>query len=101
LVDFETASGPLDWVIGVHGIRISFKDNGKHRSATYLPEISLEQGWTKEETLDSLMHKAGYYGKSGGWESVDDFKLTRYQSQKGRAGYDDYTAFVERYQRPN
>ncbi|MCK4436444.1 AmmeMemoRadiSam system protein B [bacterium] len=41
--------------VGKHGIIV---EKG-HHSATYLPEVATEQGWTKEETLSSLCQKAG------------------------------------------
>ena len=43
---FEEASDHLDWVIGVHGIRIEFhvENSRSRRSATYLPEVASEQG---------------------------------------------------------
>lgn len=42
---FEEASGHLDWEIGKHGIRIEFySEKGYKQSATYLPEVALEQG---------------------------------------------------------
>ena len=30
------------------------------RSAVYLPDVIPEQGWTKAETVDSLVRKSGY-----------------------------------------
>lgn len=47
----------------VHGIRISFVHDRQRYSATYLPGVALEQGWTKAETLISLVRKAGYRGE--------------------------------------
>jgi AMMECR1 domain-containing protein len=45
---FEDAVDYLDWEIGVHGIRIEFlTERGKRQTATYLPEISKEQGKIK------------------------------------------------------
>ncbi len=41
--------------IGEHGIILI---KGGHR-AVYLPEVAVEQGWSKEETLESLSEKAG------------------------------------------
>ena len=62
LANFTDCNGPLDWELGVHGIRISFLNkNGTRRyGATYLPDVAVEQGWSKEETLESLMRKAGW-----------------------------------------
>ncbi len=44
-----------EFEVGKHGIIIEKAG----ASATYLPEVAEEQGWTKEETLSSLCQKAG------------------------------------------
>ncbi|MCD5390621.1 AmmeMemoRadiSam system protein A [candidate division NPL-UPA2 bacterium] len=44
-----------EFEVGKHGIIIEKAG----ASATYLPEVAKEQGWTKEETLSSLCQKAG------------------------------------------
>jgi uncharacterized protein (TIGR00296 family) len=70
LTRFEPTSGPnghLDWELETHGIRINFEAGGRRFSATYLPGVAQEQGWSKEETLESLVRKAGYRGEWG-WE---------------------------------
>ena len=44
-----------DFTIGEHGIIVE-----KHgRSAVYLPEVAVEQGWDRDQTLSSLCEKAG------------------------------------------
>ena len=44
LLNFEDGNDYLDWVVGVHGIRIEFRnENGSKRTATYLPEVAVEQ----------------------------------------------------------
>lgn len=60
----------MDWTLGTHGLRISFSHNGRRYGATYLPDVAKEQGWTKEETLISLMRKAGWNGSSSQWQKV-------------------------------
>jgi AMMECR1 domain-containing protein len=56
---FETASGGWhDWELGVHGIIIEFVDPdppsaGCRRSATFLPEVAQEQGWSKRVRSDT------------------------------------------------
>jgi AMMECR1 domain-containing protein len=112
LSSFETCSHALDWELGIHGIRISFTHRGRRYGATYLPDVAVEQGWTKEQTLDSLMRKAGWeeYGRGGGgggisrrilrgaisttntppWEEVSDFKTVRYQGLKASASYAEW-----------
>jgi uncharacterized protein (TIGR00296 family) len=47
---FEDGANFLDWEVGVHGIRIEFhNDRGSKRTATYLPEVAMEQGMHLEE----------------------------------------------------
>jgi AMME syndrome candidate gene 1 protein len=99
LINFEICADPLDWTPGVHGIRISFPQpqnpSRRRLSATYLPDVCTEQGWTKDECLESLMRKAGYNptynrGASGGWRSVQGLKVERYRALKGRIFHDAY-----------
>lgn len=117
LTDFEDASSYLDWTIGKHGINISFphpsllqapddhseapspfssstsvptRSSLKHSfSATYLPQIAPEQGWTKIETIDSAICKAGWNGRI-----TEDLrrsvKLRRYQSSKCSVTWEEY-----------
>ena len=48
---------------GVHGIWMDWTDaDGTHRNATYLPDVIPEQGWTKDEAIDSLLRKGGQRG---------------------------------------
>jgi len=65
--------GPIDsvdeFMIGEHGIIL---EKGMYR-AVYLPEVAVEQGWTKEETLTSLSRKAGMSGDA--WRSGTKFKV--------------------------
>jgi len=41
--------------------------------AVYLPEVAVEQGWTKDQTLASLSQKAGL--SSGSWKSGAAFRV--------------------------
>lgn len=99
LADFEECHGPLDWDLGIHGIRISFTHRYRKHGATYLPDVAVEQGWTKEETLESLMRKAGWEGSrrsirmSGAakpWEEVKDFRVVRYTGLKASSSYSEW-----------
>ncbi|VDL40856.1 unnamed protein product [Hymenolepis diminuta] len=92
LIDFEDAADYKDWEIGVHGIRIEFvTERGSQRSATYLPEVAVEQGWNHEETIDSLLRKGGYRGTIT--ESVrSSVHLTRYKSDKIQVHASEYFA---------
>lgn len=81
---------PMDWTIGTHGIRISFIVNGRRHGATYLPDVALEQGWTKEEAILSLMRKAGWQGKKDDWRKVVGLELVRYEGKKVTLDYTEY-----------
>ena len=87
LVDFSPCANPLDWDLDAHGIRISFTHRGRRYGSTYLPNVALEQGWTKEETIISLMRKAGWTGRSSEWEKVADLKCIKYQGLKADIRY--------------
>ncbi|KAL4879665.1 AMMECR1 domain-containing protein [Aspergillus karnatakaensis] len=107
---FEPCTNPLDWTLGLHGLRISFIHRGRRYGATYLPDVAVEQGWTKEETVKSLMHKAGWDGPSSDssstkrfirgsssssasskpWDQVSDFRTVKYQGLKSSASYAEW-----------
>ncbi|KAK6849796.1 hypothetical protein PG995_013629 [Apiospora arundinis] len=89
LTDFEDCDDAMDWELGTHGLRISFTDRGRRYGATYLPDVASEQGWSKEETLVSLMRKAGWVGKKDKWQDVD-LKVVRYQGKKEHLQYPEY-----------
>lgn len=89
LTDFEPASSPMDWSIGTHGLRISFTYHGRRYGSTYLPDVAREQGWTKEDTLVSLMRKAGWTGRKDDWKKVE-LTVVRYQGKKVALGYKEW-----------
>ncbi|KAI9929222.1 hypothetical protein ASPWEDRAFT_49142 [Aspergillus wentii DTO 134E9] len=110
LGSFEPCTNAMDWILGTHGIRISFIHRGRRYGATYLPDVPVEQGWTKEETVESLMRKAGWDGATGGvarrllrgsnnssssssgkpWDQVSDFRAVKYQGLKASADYAEW-----------
>lgn len=89
LTHFEDADDSMDWELGKHGIRISFYYHGRRYGATYLPDVATEQGWTKEETIVSLMRKAGWVGRKDKWREVE-LKVVRYQGRKESLDYAEY-----------
>ncbi|KAL2163423.1 hypothetical protein VTH06DRAFT_5480 [Thermothelomyces fergusii] len=89
LTDFEDAADPMDWELGTHGLRISFHHHGRRYGATYLPDVAVEQGWTKEQTLVSLMRKAGWVGQKDRWSEIP-LKVVRYQGKKESLGYAEF-----------
>lgn len=64
----QPTKDPMDWTLGTHGLRISFSYQGRRYGSTYLPDVAKDQGWTKEETVSSLMRKAGWNGSSSSWQ---------------------------------
>ncbi|KAL5476208.1 hypothetical protein EMCRGX_G026124, partial [Ephydatia muelleri] len=95
LINFEKADHYLDWEVGQHGIQIEFLVGKSSKSATYLPEVALEQKWTKLQTLDSLFRKAGYNGQITE-ELRQSVHLVRYQSEKCIVTYEEYTKISTR-----
>lgn len=81
---FEPCASWTDWTIGKHGL-IAECDG---YSATYLPSVAEEQGWSQRETLVSLLEKAGFDD-----EVTDDVlqkvHMTRYQVSKAFKDYKD------------
>ncbi|XP_042451770.1 uncharacterized protein At2g38710-like [Zingiber officinale] len=96
LTNYETAANYLDWEIEKHGLIIEFTDPdyNTRRSATYLPEVAAHEGWTKIETIDSLMRKAGYKGAIS--ETLRcRICVTRYQSTLYTMHFRDYASYVK------
>lgn len=62
-------ASPDEFKLGEHGIII---EKGPRR-AVYLPEVAVEQGWTREETLSSLSMKAGM--NPDAWREGTRFKV--------------------------
>ena len=98
LTDFEPASNPMDWTLGIHGLRISFVYHHRRLGATYLPDVPVEQGWSKEETIISLMRKAGWSGRKHEWHKVE-LQVIRYKGTKANVDYAGYRSFIESYQK--
>ncbi|GAB1737218.1 hypothetical protein NU219Hw_g1149t1 [Hortaea werneckii] len=90
---------PLDWSLGHHGLRIAFTHAHRRHGATYLPDVPREQGWTKEETLISLMRKAGWNGSSSpGWKKIwteGKGELVRYEGKAVGLGFAEWSGWRE------
>lgn len=89
LVQYESCEDVYDWTVGLHGILIKFVINGRSYSATYLPEVAKEQGWTTQQTVTSLIQKAGYHG-SVNPDLLHRIKCTKYQSSKCKVPFAEY-----------
>lgn len=96
LTNFEDCADMDDWVVGEHGIKIRFRvggGGGGWYSGTYLPSVAPEQGWDKNDTLYSLMRKAGWYGSRGKWREVAEaagMQVVRYRGDKEEVDYAEY-----------
>jgi AMMECR1 domain-containing protein len=85
----------------VHGIQISFPSpssssgtRARRLSATYLPEIASDQGWSQEETILSAIQKAGYRGRvvvgDEVWRSLE---VGVYESSKAKLDWAEFEAW--------
>ncbi|RDL32587.1 AMMECR1-like protein [Venustampulla echinocandica] len=95
LTDFEDAKDAMDWELGTHGTRISFTAKGRRYGACYLPDVAVEQGWDKEETIVSLMRKAGWGGRRDKWREVEDLKVVRFRGAAESVRCEEYKAFKQ------
>ncbi len=91
LKSFEKVDDIYDWEIGKHGIRILI--NGRS-TATFLPDVAKEQNWNKQQTLQALVEKAGFY------EDYNNLsiELTRYQGIKDTLTYKEYISIRDKAQ---
>ena len=81
LVNFEKIHDFRDWTVGRHGVRMNFDDGHRSRSAVFLPEVALEQGWNHVETIDNLIRKSGYGGHIND-ALRSSLRIVRFQSSK-------------------
>lgn len=89
-----------NWEIGKHGIELKFKDpsTGEHLSATFLPDVMVEQEWDKDDTFINLIEKAGVLGSV--LDIMEDYEqyfleVIRYEGHKSMINYDDFDEKLE------
>ncbi|ODV67625.1 hypothetical protein HYPBUDRAFT_152487 [Hyphopichia burtonii NRRL Y-1933] len=98
LDNFTPISLPLDWQIGLHGLKLQFEKNDEYYSGTFLPSVAEEQEWDHKTTLYYLLKKAGYdfAVKSKVIEFYEDglqegwIQLERYDGLKNHLVYDEF-----------
>lgn len=91
-----TGGDIFDWEIGKHGVEVRFrypKRNGKLLSATFLPDVMVEQKWDKLDTFMNLIQKAGVYDSME--EILENYEkyfiqVTRYEGHKSVITYDQF-----------
>jgi uncharacterized protein (TIGR00296 family) len=91
LTHFESEKAWDDFVVGVHGVWIDFvhPQSGEACSATFLPDVPPEQGWSVRQTIDALLRKAGFAGVPTA-SVLASIRLTRYQSTLHKLTYEEY-----------
>ncbi|WFC97430.1 hypothetical protein MYAM1_000143 [Malassezia yamatoensis] len=92
LSPFESCKDYLDWQLGFHGVYIEFKHPLMPReelTATFLPEVATAQSWSKQQTIDTAIRKAGWNGAIT-QELLDSLRVSRYTSSKCNASYAQY-----------
>ncbi|KAN0064154.1 hypothetical protein ACQY0O_003321 [Thecaphora frezii] len=66
-------------------------------TATYLPDVIPDQGWTKQEAIDSAIRKAGYNGKIT--EPIRrSLRVRRYRSEKVARHYAHFVQWQQQQQ---
>ncbi|KAL3078506.1 hypothetical protein niasHT_032802 [Heterodera trifolii] len=94
LLCFEPADNYRDWVIGVHGIRIEYRQHHRALNAVYLPEVAYENGWDHVETLNHLMWKGGFKGEITEADR-QTVLVERFQSAKITMAYNEYMDYKQ------
>lgn len=79
LSSMESVDSHNSFEVGRHGVVLS--KGGQH--AVFLPEVAIEQGWNKEQTLSQLSRKAGL--PQDAWKEGSQFEV--FTSQKYTAPY--------------
>jgi AMME syndrome candidate gene 1 protein len=83
LSDFERVDDPLGWQIGTHGVQADFYHSNRLYSATFLPDVAVEQEWDQATTLKHLAVKAGI-------RKYDKVEVTRYKGIKSSIRWSEY-----------
>lgn len=90
----EPCRDPWDWVVGVHGVYVTWHAPGGARlTATFLPDVAPAQGWDKRATIDHALRKAGWRGDIT--EALrSELAVERYQSHTATVTWAEYVAAV-------
>jgi len=97
--DFSVSRDCYDWELGEHGIRIDFIDKQlKERTATFLPQVPIQCGWSKKHTIKRLIQKSGCtekveFDENGFPPKYLKLKTIRYRSSLASVTHDEYIAY--------
>jgi AMMECR1 domain-containing protein len=101
---FEPTDDYHNWYPGTHGINLELHPHsstgGPSYQATFLPEVIQQQGWSREETLEQLLAKAGYPHP---WKEHDrhhSVNFCRYQSLRHCLSHAEYLCHRRQRHRP-
>lgn len=93
----QTITGDiLDWEIGKHGIELKFRcplKHGKLLSATFLPDVMVEQRWNKRDAFINLIEKADVLASPAEiFKNYDKYfvQVIRYEGHKSMIAYDQF-----------
>jgi len=90
LYDFEDSEDCNDWEIGTHGLKIEFTDSkNKFRSATFLPCVMTQFGYTKRQTIKRLIEKSGSKDKLNKTLSAK-IRTTRFKASEIKSHHDEW-----------
>ena len=90
LTPMEVCADWLDWDLGVHGVYVCLEGGA---SVTFLPEIAPAQGWTKAETIERVIRKAGWTAPITD-TLLRHATLQRYTSTQATVTYDEYMLYT-------
>jgi len=92
LHQFEEAENCNDWEIGVHGLKIEFEDSkNKLRSATFLPSVMTQFGYTKRQTIKRLIEKSGSKDKLTKTFAAK-IRTTRFQASEIKTHHNEWVS---------
>ncbi|SCO74055.1 conserved Plasmodium protein, unknown function [Plasmodium vivax] len=89
LFNFEKCAHVYDWVIGKHGIKISFVVNKRRYSSTFLPEVASQHNFDHQTTVKKLIRKANYRGEIND-ELLENIQVERYEGVSCSLTHVDY-----------
>lgn len=90
LTPMEVCADWLAWDLGVHGVYVRLEGGA---SATFLPEVAPAQGWTKAETIERVIRKAGWTAPITD-TVLRHATLLRYTSTHATVTYDEYMLYT-------
>ena len=95
LENFCDKSNDLEaWEVGVNGVQIEFTLKGREYEATFLPEVMVEEGWSKHQTMLELVRKAGVPKRLFA-KIKESIKLTTYESRTATLSFKQYLTLRE------